>query len=318
MIMKKILLTLACVFGMSMTALALSTTTVLLQHNGNITTYDADKISDAMEAAVDGDVIILNEGTYPAFNITKKVTVKGCGEKTIINGNVDINIPNEPNLTANLMEYLTLQGGVTVKSAIRGMKIKQCKLPYSYPFKIEAFISDSSIDRCEIKQLIVSGTNNDNPYVKGLTVSNSIISVSGINITTLTQQTTFINCYIKGCEWNLGNVINSIVLSSGGNKLYNTTFVNSYIKNNLKTGSVFIDEVSCTMTDCYFGEEAIEYDSEDIVTNGYLGQDGTIIGPLGGATPFTLEPTVPHVTNASLKVDPMKQELNATLTVSPK
>ncbi len=73
MIMKKILLTLACVFGMSMTALALSTTTVLLLHNGIITTYDTDKISDAMEAAV---VIILNEGTYSDINTIKKITVK--------------------------------------------------------------------------------------------------------------------------------------------------------------------------------------------------------------------------------------------------
>lgn len=50
MIMKKILLTFACVFGMSTVASALTSSAVLLQHNGNITTYAAEDIAKAMAA----------------------------------------------------------------------------------------------------------------------------------------------------------------------------------------------------------------------------------------------------------------------------
>lgn len=57
---------------------------------------------------------------------------------------------------------------------------------------------------------------------------------------------------------------------------------------------------------------------DDIIANGHVGNDGTAIGPLGGTTPFTLVPTVPRVTESSLKVDPQKKELNVTVTVTPK
>ena len=60
--MKKILLTLAFVFGMGIKASALTSSAVLLQHNGNITTYAAEDIAKAMEDAADGDEVFLNEG----------------------------------------------------------------------------------------------------------------------------------------------------------------------------------------------------------------------------------------------------------------
>ena len=74
--MKKILLTLACVFGMSTVAFAFQNSVVMLQHKGNITNYEPNQINDALEAAADGDEIFLSEGTFPAFNINKKVSIK--------------------------------------------------------------------------------------------------------------------------------------------------------------------------------------------------------------------------------------------------
>jgi hypothetical protein len=71
------------------------------------------------------------------------------------------------------------------------------------------------------------------------------------------------------------------------------------------------------MIDCY--DEAIEdYSVENLTEKNYFGTDGTVIGPYGGNTPYTLVPAVPRVTKSEIKIDPKKQEMNATLTVTPK
>ena len=76
--------------------------------------------------------------------------------------------------------------------------------------------------------------------------------------------------------------------------------------------------VSCETTNCYFGDTELDYTTADLASLGYLGNDGTIIGPMGGNTPYSLEPAVPTVTESSMKVDTDKQQLQVTLTVSPK
>ena len=58
--------------------------------------------------------------------------------------------------------------------------------------------------------------------------------------------------------------------------------------------------------------------AEALKNQNYIGNDGTVIGICGGNTPYTLVPSVPKVTESSLKVDTKKQELNVTLSVSPK
>ena len=69
--------------------------------------------------------------------------------------------------------------------------------------------------------------------------------------------------------------------------------------------------------DCY-DVTISDYSLENLTDNNYFGTDKTVIGPYGGNTPYTLVPAVPRVTKSELKVDPKKQELNATLTISPK
>jgi len=231
--MKKILFTLVCLLGIGMAASAFNNSAVVLLHNGNATTYEANQINDAMEAAQDGDVVMLSEGTYPAFDITKKITVKGVGQTTIIAGDVNIAIPNEPTLTANLMEFLTVRGRVYVMAPLKRMVIKQCDLDYSnsnYGFWAKAKVTDSYIDRCKINDLRIdecykeSITVNGNtstiatPYVQGLTISNSIIQYafgvdSGTSQYYISTGATFLNCYIARGENSLGKVINSIIIS---------------------------------------------------------------------------------------------------------
>lgn len=341
--MRKMIFTLVCLLSMSVAAIAASKTDVVLQHGSKITIYDAENFQSAIETAVDGDVVFLPEGTYPAFGITKKITVQGVWDATVIQGNVTVDISGEGEFTAPLLQYLTVTGNMTVNvpdgsvftapllqyveigsviinSETKGLGFKQCKTgEIAYNKKTY----DAYIDRCN-SGLNISNTYTETitldgaissftyPMVKKLTVNNSIVGVTGNSYST---NATFINCKIGvSSETNtIGTVFNSIVLlSSFGATLANTEFVNSYIikNNSLKLSS------NCTTTGCYFGEVSLNYDSEDIATNGYYGTDGTIIGPLGGTTPFTLTPDLPKVKVGDIKVDTQKQELNVTLTTS--
>ena len=323
--MKKILLTLACVFGMGIKASALTSSAVLLQHNGNITTYAAEDIAKAMEDAVDGDEVFLNEGTFPGFTISKSIYVRGVGEATIING--DIIIENTEKVLdevqiAYIVDKKTPK--LEVRSEVKLLVLKQIVWTYA-TFK-SAIIWDLVVDRCMFQSpgyIDVEGYNkisNGNianyadPYVKKITANNSIIyRFNNYYSYTNYPSYTFVNCYVGVGQsspyvtYGL-TLINSIVDAS--KYLYNSELINSTYD------WTDIDE-TCKMTECY--NVGISYSSaqKELTESNYLGNDGTVVGPFGGNTPFTLVPTVPHVTEASLKVDPKKQELNATLTVSP-
>ena len=319
--MKKILISLVCLLGMSMAANAVSNSDIILQHGSKITVFDADNLHAALESAVDGDVVFLNEGVYPTFEITKKITVQGIGQLTVIDGNITIDIPNEPILTAPVLQYMQIKGKVEINSATRGLGIKQCVVSYIL-YNEKTY--DAYIDRCQVvgeKGLYIDKTYSETitindhggtsiyPYVKGLTVTNSIIKVNSSEYST---NITFFNCYIYVTIYaeTLGTVINSILYSSNVGHRYNAKLVNSYIPNSKELMS------TCTTSECYFGGGNLSYDSEEIAANGYYGTDGTIIGPLGGNTPFTLTPDLPKVKVGGIKVDTQKQELNVTLTTT--
>ncbi len=322
--MKKIILTLVCLLGMSVTANAASKSDIVLQHGSNITVFNAEDFPTAMEAAVDGDVIFLGEGIYPSFGINKKITVQGVGEETMIEGNITIDIPDEPTLTAPVLQNMQINGSLSINSVTKGLGIKQCHFTDTFStIYFSAKTYDAYIDRCNIDLLgslnigytyeetvTINGVSNTvaYPYIKGLTVTNSIISkVWG---STLLANVYFVNCAItqKG-QPGLGIVINSIVSTNESSVLDNTKFINSFLFATIQP--------SCTTTNCYETGKYLKYDSEEIVTNNYLGNDGTIIGPLGGTTPYTLVPDVPQVTVSNFKVDHQKQELNVTLTATP-
>lgn len=331
--MKKILFTLACLLGIGMAASAFNNSAVVLLHNGNATTYEANQINDAMEAAQDGDVVMLSEGTYPAFDIKKKITVKGTGEMTVISGDINIDIPGTPVLTANLLEFVKAEKRVNIKAPIKGLRIKQCTLNY-VDFLANTY--ESYIDRCHITRYLdvsriyqetitIDGVTHtfNSPHVKGLTITNSDIywacGTANSNIPTMEQNTTFINCYFKNLQHSGGIIINSIInhrgAEGGPSTIYNTKLINTFYYLGRFEGDI---DSNCELINCYNSDTALDYTTADLASLGYLGNDGTIIGPMGGNTPYTLAPAVPTVTESSMKVDTDKQQLQVTLTVSPK
>ena len=337
--MKKILLTLACVFGMSTVASALTSSAVLLQHNGNITTYAAEDIAQAMAAAADGDEVFLNEGKYPGFTISSAIKIKGAGQRTIILGDVIIDNSSDISIGDIFLGFLCLDSGTKLycKSSINKLNLLQCFFPivvFSEYINADndGFVEEVFVDRCEVGSLInlssyytkeftLEGktTIYTFPRVKKFTAMNSNLKFRQQTNFTTYPPYTFINCYVvfgdsRGDGKGL-TLINSIV--SRSNYVMDSEFVNCVYSGR--------DE-SSNATDCYVSSSistswiSSSWTTEQLEEDGYLGNDGTVVGPLGGArnTPFTLVPTVPRVTESNLMVDPQKKELNVTVTVTPK
>lgn len=331
--MRKLLLTLACVFGMSTVASALTSSAVLLQHNGNITTYAAEDIAQAMAAAVDGDEIFLNEGKYPGFTISSAIKIKGAGQTTFIAGNIDIE-NTDKKLGDIFIGFLQLQGSLTGKTSLGKLELIQCYISSTFE-QSGGTVEEVFMDRCdissksnpcfvqlgnsyEVKETVRDVTTTTiHPRVKKFTAINSKIKVyQRTNSYSAYPPYTIINCYadISSYETYGLTLINSIIYIGGYCTKY-SELINCYGGGG---------QASNKYTGCYTGSEygntVADWTIYKLEDNGYFGNDGTVIGPLGGTrnTPFTLEPAVPRVTESSLKVDPQKKELNVTVTVTPK
>lgn len=308
---------------MSMTASALTINKAMLDHNGQVTLFDGDKIQDAVNAAVDGDVIYLTLGTFKPFNVTKKITIRGTGETSVIDGDVNISIPGSAKLTSPVLEALAVSGTVNIGAQVDDMIIRKCKIA---DFTIGAQVDGAVLDRCYITHTLTLSS-----YIKGMTIVNTKLYAVKAN-TGATQNTTFVNCnFYRIYAPNFsGTIINSIIFFSVNNydsygysesqisstvllntlyTPYSTYSTSSVLQNCYNLSSNYGDLLSATC-DC-------KYDTSYLQSKSYLGTDGTVVGIYGGDTPYTLEPSVPKVTSSDLQLDMEQKKLNVTLTVSP-
>lgn len=320
--MKKFLLLAVSFMMMGISASALTINKAMLVHNGNVTLYDGDKVQDAVNASADGDVIYLTLGTFKPFNITKRITVRGVGETSIVDGDVNISISGSPKLTNPVMEALAVSGTVKVSSQVDDMIIRKCKIAN---FGISAQVDGAVLDRCYITNTLTLSS-----YIKGMTVVNTklyaVKALSGA-----TQNTTFVNCNFYSLYTSnfSGTIINSIIQgpNASSSSLNSSVILNSLYTNISPNGYNFPIGASSVTQGCYDLDNFYNLISSStcdcsfynfqLQSNGYLGTDGTIVGINGGETPYTLEPTVPKVTDSNLQLDMENKKLNVNLTVSP-
>lgn len=322
--MNKQLFLAVCLIMMSLTASAVTINKALLEHNGEVTLYDGDKVQDAINAASDGDVIYLTLGTFKPFTVTRQITIRGTGDTSIIDGDVTISMPGAPKLTSPVLESLAVSGTVHVGAQVDDMIIRKCKIAN---FTIGAQIDGAVIDRCYITSALTLSS-----YIKGMTVVNTKLYSVKAN-SGATQNTTFVNCnfYQLYPDYFSGTIINSIIQSPQNTyssfTLSSTVLLNTAInRSNMDGSDKFIIGSSSVTQDCYISNFGRNYvvsececkdDTYTLQSKAYLGTDGTVVGIYGGDTPFTLDPTVPKVTNSDIKLDTKTKKLNVKLTVSP-
>ena len=317
--MKRLFVSMLAVLLVSLTASAITINKALLQHNDQVTLFDGDKIQDAVNAAVDGDVIYLTLGTFKPFDVTKKITIRGTGETSVIDGNVNISISGASKLTNPVLEALAVSGTVNVGAQVDDMIIRKCKITN---FTIGAQVDGAVLDRCYITNTLTLSS-----YVKGMTVVNTkLYHVKALS--EATQNTTFVNCnfYQLHTANFSGTIINSVIQGrrydyngGSGYTLNSTVILNSVINSYTADGySGFKIGSSSVAQGCYYVNTNFVSSSCDCNPNSsYTGTDGTIVGIMGGDTPYTLEPSVPKVSSSDLQLDMEQKKLNVKLTVSP-
>lgn len=308
--MKRIITFIVCMVVLTVTVSAVTTAKCLLQHKGSCKIYDPDAIETAIKNAVDGDTIFLTEGTFPKFTISKKITVRGAGQGTKINGDVNISITGTPTLTQTVLEGVDLgSNNLVLASAMNGVKIKQCKM---YRLYTNANNNNVIIDRCRIDSEMIFSS-----YIKGMTILNSWVQI-GYTSSSSDPGVNFINCYVYAYYVNkcAGTFINCIVRgydrsSSSYSYYYNCNFANSLLCGSYRN----VDGGSCTVQNCYQHTQTT-FDVNTLENLGFLGNDGTVVGEYGGVNPYTLELAVPKVTENTIALDVEKKILNVSLKVS--
>ena len=302
----KTLLT-ACLFMLAVGANAANDGKAILHHDKKPTAiYDADKLSDALSAAVAGDTIYLSAGTFPTFTLEKAITIKGAGTNTKISNGVIIDIPGSPTLTSSLLEAVEVNGAITVKSDMTNFLIKMVKT-YDLQFANQQN-TNALVDRCYLDKFTITSTMTDfyvrNSYIWNLTSTS--LKFNKCN---------FINCRIHG-DWNkaAGRFINCELRRTGDytsikSSILSYSLVYSYF--NSVDPSTYQEKV-------YFDSKDNWLSVDDRLNKGYICKDGTVVGVEGGKTPYSLTPSGPKETSSTVKVSDSEKKLNVSITVSPK
>ena len=316
--MKRNLILLVCLFFISIVTVKAQTSKVALQHSGNVTLYNADELSKALDASVDGDTLYLNEGTFTGgITIKKKVTIIGSGSASIISGDVTIAFTGTPTLTANLLDALNISGTINITSAVNGLKLRKCKFTN---ISFSAYVNDMIIDRCFCTNTFTLST-----YVKGLTVINSkIYNLNGGAYNT--SAATFINCCICSIYASSfsGTIMNSILYTYYNYNANYGIFGTSALLVNTLVNTSYLKITGCTTQNCMESTNfsingstcECNLTTDDLQNASYLGNDGTVVGVYGGTTPFTLVPAVPTVSSYKINVDAANKKLNVNLKVT--
>ena len=302
----KTLLT-ACLFMLAVGANAANDGKAILHHDKKPTAiYDADKLSDALNAAVAGDTIYLSAGMYPTFTLDKAITIKGAGTNTKISNGVTIDIPGNPTLTSSLLEAVEVNGAITVKSDMANFLIKMVKtadLQFTNQLNTNALV-----DRCYLDKFTITSAMTDfyvrNSYIWNLTSTS--LKFNKCN---------FINCRIQG-DWNkaAGRFINCELRRTGDN----TSIKSSILSYSLVYSYFNSVHPSSYQEKVYFDDTRDWLSVDDRLNKGYICKDGTVVGVQGGKTPYSLTPSGPKETSSTVKVSDSEKKLNVSITVSPK
>ena len=300
-------------------------TKVILQSGAATTIYDGTNISTAIGAAKKGDILYLSEGTYASFTIDKEILVRGVGEKTYINGDLTIAIPNNPTLTQAVLEGIRVSGKVLISQPVTDLILRNTLI--NGELNVNAALPNGLIDRCWV--YIINLNDNTN----AMTVKNS--KVNWISAASLTYNTcNFVNSNVGGRLNNTTAAVftNCVIGSRARHDYWNNA---GYYGLGTMESSVFINSLFCTNDGaigststnngcwlinngygvCDGGTLESRYDH---VAENFIGTDGTVIGIYGGTTPFTLDPQVAKVTESSFKVDSENKKLTVKLKVAAK
>ncbi len=301
------------------------TVTATLNHDGNATIFiGGNGMRDALNAAVDGDAIILSPGTFNAVNITKAVTLRGAGapmltvpgdtikpiDGTYISGDMSINIE-------------TTEGKLSIEGCQFNNKVSFIKAPATDVFKTRiAEVPRLSKDVASINFthcMVFFNDGRTSDQLNDLNQHTSMLNTAAFFGYFFNPFINATNCLITGDRSQTFNYFSS---AAGGGQLINCIILfpyNSGYYYSLSANCVAYNCVACTkksFNNYNSSESKIEnffqysyngtnqafhnltlFNDEDVVPSypftlteeaaaKYLGNDGTQVGIHGGALPM--------------------------------
>ena len=120
-----------------------------LHHDGNVTFFYDYQFEAAQDAAVEGDTIYISEGLFlGGITIKKSIHVIGSGEKTVING--DLNIEQSDNRTGYLVENLKINGFLRLAAGTQtDLRVRKLWI-YYLSHGHDGGLTRGLFDRCQI------------------------------------------------------------------------------------------------------------------------------------------------------------------------
>lgn len=309
--MKTRILLAVCLVLAGISAAKAQRSIIALHHEGEVTFFPGSATQAAMDASAPGDTLYLSEGSFAGFNVTHGIAVLGAGDKTVFSGNITITENKDEIDTGNYtFNGLYLLNDFVVDSDVNGFSMEQCTMT---KFIVN---EDKSLDQGTICMCYIGNTLELKPSVLGLEVINSKMwapsgigkyhgAVSFYNCNFNEQyydnsdpenanNNVFTNCIMYAARY--GSFINCIY--DANNK--DVSLVNCWRRMNWK----FADQMGTPWTD------------DNLIENGNIGTDGTVVGITGGEVPYTHELFAPHVVEHKLDVDNVSGTLKVTLKMA--
>ena len=319
-----------------------------LQHEGTTTQYyGQDALTSAYNAATDGDVITLSDGTFTwsAGDFNKSITLRGAGNITQDKRTI---VVNDFTLVTRNKEMKTQFEGIYFNNTIvicnedstyeKGkIEFVKCRLKYISCIASEKASKNSpkvNIYNCVIdgniafhSPLVYPKYNILNSYINEI----SAVTNLGINVTT------FKNCvirmagdtyYAENRYWYKTDYLNfyNCILVCNGNWLpktttvYNCLGVTDYDDHNYYVDNLFEKLVSSQNNMKAPGNKPSifktytagcgtgeNFELTDEAKTEYLGDDGTQVGMQGGILPFNTTVSYPIITNFKADVSTTKE-----------
>ncbi len=283
-----------CLVLTNVLSVAQSSQMATLLHDGEITNfYSATAFIDALDAAVDGDVISLSSGSFTAKDITKNVSIRGVGytvkgyneneQPTVLTGTFNIKNPKSE------IHQLTLEGIVNNSSvyiaASGGFTALKCQFQTIHS-NLLSEATEIGFIHCIIDN--INTTNASNTVT--ISIVNSVIE-SGLKSGSKTniQYTNSVVAVDHSAENS--TIVNTVMKINRTTGLTNTSLANScHVTNSIiincdksyatGSGNKHLPDGSQVFADGSFYELKDEYKQMQ-------GVDGTEVGIHGGNMPFT-------------------------------
>ena len=313
--MKKFLLSLMALGCMTVAQGQTDVWTATLQHGDEVTVFRmANALSEAYNAAVDGDVITLSEGTFNAVHINKAITIYGAGFEvdettgtrvTTINGGLNIGNPNDTisvHIEGCNFDRIQIENSLFVKNAL----VKNCCMNnviiksdvgdiefFNDVIKSQVWGQDNALTSMQINNCYVAGRIYGFPAFSPIIVDHCVLNGSYVYNSSCNGAYYYTNDVFTANSPSVldeeSNVRNCLFYHNGVN-LSNLHAENCYL--GLGTG-IFTDSGNGT----YDADRTWELQQPEV----WIGTDGTQIGLYGGKG-WSKVPRIPVINSLELNV----------------